>query len=142
MDHLGDSWKVIFSDWTDDRRGNDERTPFCMTAGLLLIMASPLRSMLRVSKRVTSGLPRNPSGARPTYALFVPGNFDFLAIAMHAPWGDSEEAPRDELQRFSNWMKRRFESKYVENHVLIGRTHQGTLSRQRIHPRKVHVSNV
>jgi hypothetical protein len=38
---------------------------------------------------------------------------------MHARWGDSEEARRDELQRFSNWMKRRFESKYVEDYDLI-----------------------
>jgi hypothetical protein len=29
------------------------------------------------------------------------------------------EARRDELQRFSNWMKRRYESKYVEDHDLI-----------------------
>jgi hypothetical protein len=40
---------------------------------------------------------------------------------MHARWGDSEEARRDELQRFSNWMKRRFESKYVEDYDLIAR---------------------
>jgi hypothetical protein len=28
MDYLADSWKVVFSDWTDDRGGNDERTAF------------------------------------------------------------------------------------------------------------------
>jgi hypothetical protein len=28
MNYLGDSWKVVFSDWTDDRGGNNERTAF------------------------------------------------------------------------------------------------------------------
>src|SRR5574337_182884 len=28
MTYLGDSWKVVFSDWTDDAGGNDERTAF------------------------------------------------------------------------------------------------------------------
>lgn len=38
---------------------------------------------------------------------------------MHARWGDSKEARRDELKRLSNWMERRFANAYVEDHDLI-----------------------
>jgi len=42
---------------------------------------------------------------------------------MHARWGDSEEARRDELQRLSNRMKRRFESKFGDR--VIGDSNLG-----------------
>jgi endonuclease/exonuclease/phosphatase family metal-dependent hydrolase len=55
----------------------------------------------------------------PYLCSFRAGNFDFLALAMHARWGDSEEARAAELRMLSNWIARRFKSKYVEDHDLL-----------------------
>lgn len=119
MKYLGDSWKVVFSDWTDDRGGNDERTAFLFDRravihnGLAAEVDAP-----RVKKGeewVTEG-----SFWRPPYLCsFRAGNFDFLALAMHARWGDRIAARQEELQLLSNWMERRFKSAYVEDHDLI-----------------------
>ena len=119
MKYLGDSWRVVFSDWTDDRGGNDERTAFlydrrAVTHNGLAAEVEPPR--VKKGKEWVS----EQSFWRPPYLCsFRAGNFDFLALAMHARWGDSLAARRNELQGVSNWIKRRFESKYVEDHDLI-----------------------
>ena len=50
---------------------------------------------------------------------FRAGNFDFLAIATHARWGDSIEARTAELQLLSDWIDTRFKEKFVEDHDLL-----------------------
>jgi endonuclease/exonuclease/phosphatase family metal-dependent hydrolase len=119
MRYLGDSWKVVFSDWSDDRGGNDERTAFLFDRravthnGLAAEVDAP--RVKKGNEWVTEG----SFWRAPYLCSFRAGNFDFLALAMHARWDDSEEARRDELQRLSNWIERRFESKYVEDHDLL-----------------------
>jgi len=119
MSYLGDSWKVVFSDWTDDAGGNSERTAFLFDRravvhnGLAAEVDAP---------RVKKGKEWSAEGSfwrAPYLCSFRAGNFDFLALAMHARWGDSTAARRDELQRVSDWIKHRFESKYVDDHDLI-----------------------
>jgi hypothetical protein len=119
MDYLGDSWKVVFSDWTDDRGGNDERTAFLYDRRAVIHNGLAAEIDAPRIKRGNEWVTEESFWRAPYLCSFRAGNFDFLAIAMHARWGDSEEARRDELQRLSNWMKRRFESKYVEDHDLI-----------------------
>jgi len=119
MDYLGDSWKVVFSDWTDDRGGNDERTAFLYDRRAVIHNGLAAEIDAPRIKRGNEWVTEESFWRAPYLCSFRAGNFDFLAIGMHARWGDSEEARRDELQRFSNWMKRRFESKYVEDHDLI-----------------------
>lgn len=119
MRYLGDSWKVVFSDWSDDSGGNDERTAFLFDRravthnGLAAEIDAP--RVKKGNEWVTEG----SFWRAPYLCSFRAGNFDFLALAMHARWGDSEEARRDELQRLSNWIERRFKSKYVEDHDLL-----------------------
>jgi hypothetical protein len=119
MNYLGESWKVVFSDWADDRGGNDERTAFLydrravIHTGLAAEVDAP--RIKRGEEWVTEG----SFWRAPYLCSFRAGNFDFLALAMHARWGDSDEARREELHRLSNWITRRFESKYVEDHDLI-----------------------
>jgi hypothetical protein len=119
MSYLGDSWKVVFSDWTDDRGGNDERTAFLYDR----------RAVIHNGLAAEIGPPRVKKGQEwvteqsfwrsPYLCSFRAGNFDFLALAMHARWGDSLEARRGELQGISNWIKKQFQAKYVEDHDLI-----------------------
>jgi hypothetical protein len=119
MGYLGDYWKVVFSDWTDDRGGNDERTAFLFDRRA--VIHNGLAAEIE-GPRVKKGQEWVTEGSfwrAPYLCSFRAGNFDFLAIALHARWGDSEEARREELQRLSHWVKRRFESKYVEDHDLM-----------------------
>lgn len=119
MRYLGDYWKVVFSDWDDDPGANDERTAFLYDK----------RSVIHNGLAAEIGAPRVKKGDEwvteesywraPYLCSFRAGNFDFLALAMHARWGDSKSARADELSRLSNWMETRFQHKYVEDNDLI-----------------------
>ncbi len=119
MEYLGSSWKVIFSDWTDDSGGNDERTAYLYDR----------RAVIHNGLAAEIDAPRVKQGEEwvtlqsfwraPYLCSFRAGNFDFLTIAMHARWGDSTQARLGELQMLSDWIRRRNESKAVEDHDLI-----------------------
>lgn len=119
MKYLGDSWRVVYSDWTEDDGGNDERTAFLFDRraithnGLAAEVDAP---------RVKEGkewVTMQSFWRAPYLCSFRSGNFDFLAVAMHARWGDSTVARAGELQMLSDWIDTRFASKYVEDHDLI-----------------------
>lgn len=119
MRYLGDYWKVVFSDWDDYPGANDERTALLYDK----------RSVIHNGLAAEIGAPRVKKGDEwvteesywraPYLCSFRAGNFDFLALAMHARWGDSKSARADELSRLSNWMETRFQHKYVEDNDLI-----------------------
>jgi endonuclease/exonuclease/phosphatase family metal-dependent hydrolase len=50
---------------------------------------------------------------------FRAGNFDFIAIASHARWGDSINGRQAELQMLADWIDTRFQDKFVEDHDLV-----------------------
>jgi len=119
MEYLGPSWKVIFSDWIDDSGGNNERTAFLFDR----------RAVSHNGLAAEVDAPRTKDGKEwvnkqsfwraPYLCSFRSGNFDFLAIAMHARWGDSVEARAGELQLLSEWISRRTQSKALEDHDLL-----------------------
>jgi endonuclease/exonuclease/phosphatase family metal-dependent hydrolase len=119
MKYLGESWKVIFSDWTDDPGGNAERTAYLFDRRAVIHNGLAAEIDAPRVKKGEEWVTEESFWRAPYLCSFRAGNFDFLALAMHARWGDSEKARRDELQRLSNWMKRRFESEYVEDHDLL-----------------------
>jgi len=55
----------------------------------------------------------------PYMCSFRSGNFDFIAIATHARWGDSVEGRKAELQLLADWIDTRFQDRYVEDTDLI-----------------------
>ena len=119
MKYLGTSWKVVFSDWTDDFGGNNERTAFLFDR----------RAVIHNGLAAEIDAPRVKVGEewvapksfwRPPYlSSFRAGNFDFLAIALHARWSDSTLARQGELQLLSDWIQRRIEKKTLEDHDLL-----------------------
>ncbi|MES2036942.1 MAG: endonuclease/exonuclease/phosphatase family protein [Pseudomonadota bacterium] len=119
MTYLGDSWRVVYSDWSDDRGGNDERTAFLYDRRAVTHTGLAAEVDAQRVKEGTEWVTKESFWRAPYLCSFRSGNFDFLALALHARWGDSNDARRDELQRFSNWIKRRFASKYVEDHDLL-----------------------
>ena len=119
MDYLGDSWKAIFSDWTDDAGGNNERTAFLFDRRAVIHNGLAAEVDAPRVKKGKEWVTEESFWRAPYLCSFRAGNFDFLALAMHARWGDSNDARRAELERLSNWMTQRFQDKYVEDHDLI-----------------------
>ena len=116
---LGPYWDIVYSDWVDDRGGNNERTGFlfdrrAVTFNGLAAEIDPPRS--KVGTEYLSLF----SFWRPPYMCsFRAGNFDFIAIATHTRWGDTEEARKAELKLMADWIDSRFTHKFVEDHDLI-----------------------
>ena len=116
---LGPSWDVVYSDWIDDNGGNNERVAFLFDRravtfnGLAAEIDAP---------RVKDGieyLPGKSFWRAPYMCSFRAGNFDLIAIATHARWGDSIEGRRAELQMLADWIDTRFADRFVEDHDLV-----------------------
>lgn len=117
--YLGDTWKIVYSDWIDDSGGNKERIAFlfdrrAVTHNGLAAEIDPPRS-----KKTTEYLATQSFWRAPYMCAFRAGNFDFIVIATHARWGNSLAARQAELQMLSDWIDARFKKKFVEDHDLI-----------------------
>ncbi len=116
---LGPSWDVVYSDWIDDSGGNRERTGFLFDKrgvtfnGLVSEVDAPRE------KKGTEYLATLSFWRAPYMCSFRSGNFDFIAIATHARWGDSIEGRQAELQMLADWIEKRFKQKTVEDRDLI-----------------------
>ena len=116
---LGPSWNVVYSDWIADSGGNNERTAFLFDTravtfnGLAAEVDAP-----RIKKDIEY-LAQQSFWRAPYMCSFRAGNFDFIAIATHARWGDSLKGRQAELQMLADWIDVRFKDKFVEDHDLI-----------------------
>jgi len=119
MSYLGDSWKVVYSDWMDDSGGNNERTAFLFDRRAVIHNGLAAEVDPPRIKKGTEWVTEQSFWRAPYLCSFRAGNFDFLALAMHARWGDSLDARRGELNAVSNWIGNRFKDKYVEDHDLL-----------------------
>lgn len=119
LDYLGRYWDIVYSDWMGDAGGNRERTAFLYDRravqfnGLAAEVDSPR------SKQATEYLATRSFWRAPYMCSFRSGNFDFIAIANHARWGNSVEGREAELKLLSDWIKARFADRYVEDHDLV-----------------------
>lgn len=115
---LGSSWEVVYSDWIDDYGGNRERVAFlfdkrAVTFNGLAAEVDPIRR-----EKGKEYIPTRSFWRAPYMCSFRAGNFDFIAIATHARWGD-EAGRLAELEMLSKWIADRIHSKNVEDHDLI-----------------------
>lgn len=116
---LGPSWEIVYSDWMPDGGGNNERTAFlfdrrAVTFNGLAAEADPFRV-----KEGTEYLAKQSFWRAPYMCSFRSGNFDFIAIATHARWGDNIEGRKAELRMLAQWIDERVKSKFVEDHDWI-----------------------
>jgi endonuclease/exonuclease/phosphatase family metal-dependent hydrolase len=120
--YLGPSWRVVYSDWIEDAGGNQERVAFLFDRravthnGLAAEIDAP---RTKKTKKAKEYLAKQSFWRAPYMCSFRAGNFDFIAIATHARWGDSIPARRAELQMLSDWIDTRFKDKFVEDHDLL-----------------------
>lgn len=116
---LGSTWDVVYSDWIDDSGGNRERTAFLFDRRAVTFNGLAAEVDAPRGKQGTEYLAKQSFWRAPYMCSFRAGNFDFIAIATHARWGDSLKGRQAELQMLADWIDTRFKSKYVEDRDLI-----------------------
>ena len=119
LNYLGPSWEVIYSDWIDDAGGNQERTAFLFDRRAVTFNGLAAEVDAPREKKATEFLANLSFWRAPYMCSFRAGNFDFIAIANHARWGDSIKGRQAELQMLADWIDTRFKNKFVEDHDLI-----------------------
>ncbi|BBB63128.1 hypothetical protein UNDKW_4855 [Undibacterium sp. KW1] len=87
MTYLGDSWRVVYSDWSDDRGGNDERTAFLYDRRAVTHTGLAAEVEAQRAKEGDEWVTKESYWRAPYLCSFRAGNFDFLALALHARWG-------------------------------------------------------
>jgi endonuclease/exonuclease/phosphatase family metal-dependent hydrolase len=117
--YLGDTWRVVYSDWIDDSGGNKERVAFLFDRRAVTHNGLAAEIDAPRSKKTTEYLATQSFWRAPYMCAFRAGNFDFIVIATHARWGNSLAARQAELQMLSDWIDTRFKKKFVEDHDLI-----------------------
>lgn len=116
---LGKSWDVVYSDWTADSGGNSERTAFLYDRRAVTFNGLAAEVDAPRTKQGIEYLAKQSFWRAPYMCSFRAGNFDFIAIATHARWGDSIAGRRAELQMLADWIGTRFEDQFVEDHDLV-----------------------
>jgi endonuclease/exonuclease/phosphatase family metal-dependent hydrolase len=117
--YLGDTWRIVYSDWIDDSGGNKERIAFLFDRRAVTHNGLAAEIDAPRSKKTTEYLATQSFWRAPYMCAFRAGNFDFIAIATHARWGNSPAARQAELQMLSDWIDTRFKKQFVEDHDLL-----------------------
>ncbi len=116
---LGPSWEAVYSDWNDDGGGNHERIAFLFDRRAVTFNGLAAEVGAVREKEGTEYISRQSFWRSPYMCSFRAGNFDFIALATHARWGDNIKARQAELRMLANWIGDRLKSKSVEDHDFI-----------------------
>ncbi len=123
LKRLGPNWRFVVSDWQGDYGGNWERTAFIYDRRMveftgLAAEAQPDR------KKYGSEYYSKQSWWRPPYmASFKAGSLDFIMMAMHTRWGETE-GRKKALASFGKWISDRWDDDadkvFDDDLILVG----------------------
>jgi hypothetical protein len=116
---LGPYWDAVYSDAIPDPGGNDERICFLYDGRACAFNGMAARATAPRKKRGTEYLAEEDWWRPPYIATFKAGNYDFMALSVHARWGDSDDARTAEIQRIASWLEAKIKGKYCEDHDVI-----------------------
>ncbi len=116
---LGPSWDLVYSDWMADAGGNRERTGFLFDRRAVTFNGLAAEIDAPRDKKGTEFLAQQSFWRAPYMCSFRAGNFDFVALATHARWGDSVAGREAELTLLANWIDERTRDKSFEDKDLI-----------------------
>jgi endonuclease/exonuclease/phosphatase family protein len=117
--YLGPSWDLVYSDWMADSGGNRERVGFLFDRRAVTFNGLAAEVDAPRTKKGLEYLAQLSFWRAPYMCSFRAGNFDFIAIATHARWGDSLAAREAELGMLAEWIDVRFKDKAAEDTDLI-----------------------
>lgn len=106
---LGNEWRVVFSDFTGDRGGNDERIAYLYDSRMVTFTGLAAEAdPPRVKDPETGEYVAPFTWWRPPYmASFRAGNFDFVVLTAHMRWGRRIAGRVAALAQFEQWVQRR-----------------------------------
>jgi hypothetical protein len=116
---LGPSWDLVYSDWMSDPGGNRERVGFLFDRRAVTFNGLAAEVDAPRTKKGQEYLAALSFWRAPYMCSFRAGNFDFIAMATHARWGDSPKAREAELGMLAEWIDVRFKDKAAEDTDLI-----------------------
>src|SRR5262249_55730714 len=105
--------------WLSDPGGNRERTAFLYDRRAVTFNGLAAEVDGPRAKKGEEFLATQSFWRAPYMCSFRSGNFDFIAIATHARFGDSYAGRKAELKLLGEWINTRFKEKFVEDHDLI-----------------------
>jgi hypothetical protein len=120
IDLLGPYWRVVFSDSIADAGGNGERVGYLYDKRMITFtgLAAEADSP-RFKTKEGEYLPRQSWWRAPYLASFRAGNFDFVMIAVHIRWGESEASRKGEIETLADWIEARRKEKYADDTDII-----------------------
>ena len=116
---LGPSWDLVYSDWMSDPGGNRERTGFLYDRRAVTFNGLAAEVDAPRGKKGTEYLATQSFWRAPYMCSFRAGNFDFVAVATHARWGDSIAGREAELGMLADWLDVRLKDKSFEDEDLL-----------------------
>ena len=116
---LGPTWDLVYSDWQEDNGGNNERVGFLFDRRAVTFNGLAAEVDAPRTKKDIEFLATQSFWRAPYMCSFRSGNFDFIAIATHARWGDSTAGREAELGMLADWIDTRVKSKAVEDTDII-----------------------
>ena len=116
---LGSSWNITYSDAQKDGGGNSERLAFLYDTRAVTFNGLAAEIDAPRSKQGEEYLPEQSFWRAPYMCSFRSGNFDFIALAQHARWGDGTKGRERELRALADWIKDYFDEKWAVDHDLL-----------------------
>lgn len=119
LGYLGPYWKVVFSDYLADPGGNSERIAFVYDTRAVAFTGLASQAVAPRS-RVGTEYVTEPAWWRPPYsASFRAGSFDFVLIAAHIRWGDTEKGRIPELKALADWVAVKQKQRFVHDQDIV-----------------------
>jgi endonuclease/exonuclease/phosphatase family metal-dependent hydrolase len=122
MDILGPYWKVVFSDYINDRGGNWERVAYLYDKRAVVPTGLVAEADFPRKKNKKTGEYESPYSwwRKPYIASFRAGSFDFILIAVHIRWGNGKEVRIKPLRLLADWIdKRRNDKLSVDKDIIL-----------------------
>lgn len=116
LDILGPYWRVVFSDFIKDHRGNRERFAYVYDKRAVTFtgLASEADEPRKLDRKTNEFVPKVTWYRKPYMASFSAGNFDFIIIGVHIRWGKGKKARIKPLKILAEWVDERSK----DNHVI------------------------
>ncbi|MEE9552812.1 MAG: endonuclease/exonuclease/phosphatase family protein [candidate division Zixibacteria bacterium] len=115
LDILGPYWRVVFSDFITDHRGNRERFAYVYDKRAVTFtgLASEADEPRKLNKKTKEFEPSMTWYRKPYMASFSAGNFDFIIVGVHIRWGKGKKARIKPLKMLAEWIEERRTDKHV-----------------------------
>ncbi len=111
LEVLGPYWRAVYSDALMDAGGNRERVAFIYDKRQIAFNGLASAAFSKRIKKGTEWIPDLNWWRPPYVGSFKSGNFDFIVLATHIRWGNSESGRAPEIQGIADWVSEKVKIK-------------------------------